>query len=90
MLAFPEFVGSETVAVCGEGLNNGFEAIRGVKPLLCVQVLLHAFDLGVERFGNEEIGAVPKVFDEALRVSGDPHRFARIETYSCSEELRGR
>ena len=31
-----------------------------------VEVFLYAVDLGVEGFGDEEVGAVPEVFYEAL------------------------
>jgi hypothetical protein len=33
---------------------------------LGVEVLFYAVDLGVEGFGDEEVGAVPEVFYEAL------------------------
>ena len=71
MLSLPEFVGGEAVAVCGEGLDDGFERVGRVEPLLRVEILLYAFDLGVERFGNEEVGAVYEVLEEALRVLVD-------------------
>jgi hypothetical protein len=66
VLALPELVGSKAVAVCGEGLGVWFEGVGAVEPGLGVEVLLYAFDLGVERFGDEEVGAVPEVFYEAL------------------------
>jgi hypothetical protein len=53
-------------------LDDRFEGIRRIEPLLCVQVLFHTFDLGVEGFWDEEICAVPEVFNEALRVSVGP------------------
>jgi hypothetical protein len=36
MLAFPEFVGGKPIAVGGEGLDNGFERVRRIEPLLRV------------------------------------------------------
>jgi hypothetical protein len=33
---------------------------------LGVEVLFYAVDLGVEGFGNEEVGAVPEVFYKTL------------------------
>jgi hypothetical protein len=53
--------------------------------LLCVEVLLYAFDLGIERFGDEEIGAVPEVFDKALGGLANLRKFARVGAYICSE-----
>jgi hypothetical protein len=66
MLAFPELVCGEAVAVCGEGLCVWFEGVGRIEPGLGVEVLFYAVDLGVEGFGDEEVGAVPKVFYEAL------------------------
>lgn len=34
--AFPEFVGGEAVAVCGEGLGDWGELVGGVEPWFCV------------------------------------------------------
>ena len=88
MLPFPEFVGGEAVAVCGEGLDDGLERVGRVEPLLGVEILFHALDLGVERFGNEKIGAVDKVFEEALGVLVDKDVWCGA-TYGCSEQLCG-
>ena len=71
MLPFPEFVGGEAVAVCGKGLHDGFERVGRIEPLLRVEILFHAFDLGVKRLRDEEVGAVDEIFKEALRVSVD-------------------
>ena len=65
MLAFPQLVGGKAIAVGGEGLYDGLEAVGGVEPCLGVEVLFHAFDLLVNGFGDEEVGAVPEVFYEA-------------------------
>jgi len=66
VLPFPEFVSGEAIAVCREGLDGGFERVGRVEPLLRVEILFHAFDLGVERFGNEKVGTVDEVLEEAL------------------------
>jgi hypothetical protein len=66
-------------------LDDRFESVGRVEPLLCVEVLLYAFDLGIERFGDEEIGSVPEVFDEALRGLANLRKFARVGAYICSE-----
>jgi hypothetical protein len=66
VLALPELVGGEAIAVCGEALSVRLESVGGVKPGLCVEVFLYAFDLGVKGFGDEEVGAIPEVFYETL------------------------
>jgi hypothetical protein len=66
VLALGEFVGGETVAVCGKGLLDGFKVVGCIEPGLCVDVLLDVFNLYVDGFGNKEVDAVAEVFEEAL------------------------
>jgi len=68
VLPFPEFVGGEAVTVCGEGLDDRFQRVGRVEPLLGVEVLLYTFDLGIKGLRDEEVGAVDEVFEEALEV----------------------
>jgi len=68
VLSLPEFVGSKAVTVCGEGLNDGFERVWRVEPLLGVEVLFDALNLGVEGLWDKEVGAVNEIFEEALEV----------------------
>jgi hypothetical protein len=66
VLALPDFVCGEAVAVCGKGFDDGWQGVWGLEPRLGVEVCFYAGDLGIERFGDEEVGAVPEVFDETL------------------------
>jgi hypothetical protein len=66
VVALPDFVCGEAVAVCGEGFDDGGQGVWCFEPGFSVEVCFYAGDLGVEGFGDEEVGAVPEVFDESL------------------------
>jgi hypothetical protein len=68
----PELVGRETVAGGGEGFYHVLEGVGGGEVGLGVEVCFYVCDLGVEGFGDEEVGAVAEVFEETLclMVSG--------------------
>jgi hypothetical protein len=63
---FPDLVGGEAITVCGESLFYRFEGVRRIEEGGRVEVLLDGFNLLVDCFGDEEIDAVPEVFDKAL------------------------
>ena len=70
--AFPEFGGGEAVAVGGEGGYDMGQGVGGGEPGGGVEVGFYEGELGVEGFGEEEVGAGEEVFEEALRgLEGD-------------------
>lgn len=70
VLALPELVGGEAVAVGGERLHDVLEGVGRGEPGRRVEVRFYACDLRVEVLGDEEVGAVVEVFEEALELGG--------------------
>lgn len=65
VFALPELVCAKAVAVRREGLHVRLQNIGLHKPLVGVQIVLYALDLLGEGLGDEEVGAVREVFEEA-------------------------
>ena len=83
VLAFPKFVGGEAIAIGGKRFNYMLERVRSYEPGLAINVLLDTFDLLIDAFGNEQVGAVVEVLQKALTQINSCAPFQPLQHASC-------